>query len=75
MLIVSTFQGSAIYVSSLSLLGIAWDRYKALQVTYSPGKRLQSSTVLMIVMIDVTSVVMMVPYCYNMQVTKVTIET
>ena len=43
-------------------------------MTYSPGKRLQSSTVLMIVMIDVTSVVMMIPYCYNMQVTKVTIE-
>ena len=62
-------QGSAIYVSSLSLLGIAWDRYKALHVTYrSIHSKVEPSAVLIVILIDLTSVMMMVPYCWNMKV-------
>ena len=62
-------QGSAIYVSSLSLLGIAWDRYKALHVTYrSVHSKVEPSAVLIVILIDLTSVIMMVPYCWNMKV-------
>lgn len=63
------FQGSAIYMSSLSLLGIAWDRYQALQVahTRTRGRGAESSAILMVIMIDLSSVCLMIPYCLNME--------
>ena len=61
------FKGAAIYISSLSLLGIAWDRYKALQLHYR-ARKVGTSAIFVIVAIDVTSVIMMVPYCLNMEV-------
>ena len=60
-------KGAAIYISSLSLLGIAWDRYKALQLHYR-ARKVGTSAIFVIVAIDVTSVMMMVPYCLNMEV-------
>ena len=57
-------------MSSLSLLGIAWDRYQALQVTYSRsrGRRPEPSAIIMVIIIDLTSLCMLIPYCWNMEV-------
>lgn len=62
-------QGSAIYMSSLSLLGIAWDRYQALQVahTRTRGRSAEPSAILMVIIIDLSSVCLMIPYCLNME--------
>ena len=55
-------------MSSLSLLGIAWDRYTSLHLTYARTSRAaEPSAILMVVIIDLTSIVMMMPYCWNMK--------
>ena len=56
-------------MSSLSLLGIAWDRYQALQVahTRTRGRGAEPSAILMVIMIDLSSVCLMIPYCLNME--------
>ena len=50
-------------MSSLSLLGIAWDRYQALQVahTRTRGKSAESSAILMVIIIDLSSLFPDVP--------------
>ena len=68
-------QGFAIYVSSLSLLGIAWDRYTSLHLTYARTSRAaEPSAILMVVIIDLTSIVMMMPYCWNMKYSVYEVE-
>ena len=56
-------------MSSLSLLGIAWDRYQALQVahTRTRGRGAGTSAIMMVTIIDLSSVCLMIPYCLNME--------
>ena len=54
-------------MSSLSLLGIAWDRYQALQVAHTRTRSFESSAILMVIIIDLSSVCLMIPYCLNME--------
>ena len=64
-------KGTSIYMSSLSLMGIAFDRYRAIS-TRVPNKQPRYNKVAMmtIFIIDLVSIVLIFPYALNMKVRK-----
>ena len=61
------FQGASIYISSLSLMGIALDRYKAVSLSYNKGSW-QIPAWGFIFIIDITSILLIMPYSLHMKV-------
>ena len=60
-------QGASIYISSLSLLGIAMDRYRAVNLTYNKGAY-KISAKAFIFIIDIISIILIIPYSLQMKV-------
>ena len=55
-------------MSSISLMGIAFDRFKAVAYTSPPKTGNKMSAIRNILLINLTSIIMIFPYAFNMKV-------
>ena len=64
-------KGTSIYISSLSVMGIAFERYRAIRTTLPNRQPRNNKAAMMnILVIDLISIILVFPYAFNMKVTK-----